>query len=279
MDGVTRLIAEFAAVGLGGRVLVTGGEPFLFASELAMMSEVTHAHGLRFGVETNAFWAKTPKIARRLLERYAVDALIISASRFHKVYIPPKRVLTAYRSAQVMGIQAEVRVSTVAGERLDGALTSLIEAIAPADLTREPVAGFGRAADLVAPQPPIQPAPDNPMRCPSEGPILMEDGRIDPCCGPLTALDRHALDIGNVHTVGGIDRMRRDPVFTTLHRDGLRAFVDALEARGLPARHHLAKGDVCAVCAAIMQDPALARGIAEMRAAETSESPRRIQQA
>lgn len=64
MDGVIKLIAEFAAVGPGGKVLVTGGEPLLFASELAMLSEVTKSHGLHLGFETSAFWAKTGLVAR-----------------------------------------------------------------------------------------------------------------------------------------------------------------------------------------------------------------------
>lgn len=279
LEGVLRMIADFAAAGPGGRVLLTGGEPLLFASEMAILSRAARAQGLRFGVETNAFWAKTPTIAQKLLMRYEIDTLIISASRFHELFVPPARVLTAYRTARAMGLDCEVRISTVAGEPLEGELAALKVAVVPEHLIEEPVAGFGRAAEMVAQQPSVPAATGDPMTCPSDGPIVMEDGRVDPCCGPLSALDDHALDMGNVGTGGGLDRIARDPVFATLHRNGLRAFVEQLETQGLPARCHLGRGDVCAVCAAIMSDPVLAPAISNLREGGALQAPRRVQNA
>jgi hypothetical protein len=272
LEGVLNLIAEFAAVGDDGRVLVTGGEPMLFANETARISAVAHAHGLRFGIETNAYWAKSFEITQRLLRRYRIDDLIISASRFHQIYVPLERVLIAYCVARSMGVRASVRVAVVADEKVDATLAAVRVAVSPDDLIEEPVTGFGRAATIVAPQMRQTVASDDPLLCPSDGPIVMEDGRVDPCCGPFSAFDDHSFAMGNAVDGGTCARILGDPVFARLRRKGVRALVEELDAMDLPVRHHLAQGNACAVCAAVMRDTVLAPAITRLRASGESAS-------
>jgi hypothetical protein len=77
------------------RVVFSGGESFLdLDAVLGLCREATEL-GLRTRVITNAFWAKTPELAREVLERvraHGVEQLVISFDRYHLPWIPAQRV-------------------------------------------------------------------------------------------------------------------------------------------------------------------------------------------
>jgi organic radical activating enzyme len=238
---VLRALDHFAVWSPGGRVILTGGEPLLYRRDLIDIGTRARGLGLRLGIETNGYWAKTSAIAERTLDRYRITDMILSSSRFHAAYVAPERVGTAYRAAKAGGIEVQIRVSQLeADEALDPLLARLGDGIDPADLVVEA----------------------------SDGPMIMDDGRIDPCCGPLTALPDHALTMGLIDAapVDPFARIEADPVFSLIRERGLRALSARLAARGIDASEPLRCGDACTACARLMTDPRLAPAIQALRA-------------
>jgi organic radical activating enzyme len=264
---VLRALDHFAVWSPGGRVILTGGEPLLYRRDLIDIGTRARGLGLRLGIETNGYWAKTSAIAERTLDRYRITDMILSSSRFHAAYVAPERVGTAYRAAKAGGIEVQIRVSQLeADEALDPLLARLGDGIDPADLVVEAVLPFGRGRSIADDAPPGD--GDDPLLCPSDGPMIMDDGRIDPCCGPLTALPDHALTMGLIDAapVDPFARIEADPVFSLIRERGLRALSARLAARGIDASEPLRCGDACTACARLMTDPRLAPAIQALRA-------------
>jgi organic radical activating enzyme len=256
-------IPAFARWMPGGRVVVTGGEPLLYRRQLETIGEAAHAHGLALVVETNGHWAKNPDIARTTILRYGIDALILSASAYHAAFVAPERVATAYRAAKSLGRDASVRISRAGSDH--EAILDFVRTFADErDVAVEEVLAFGRGEGLARP---AQADEDELLLCPSEGPIVMDDGRVDPCCGPLTALDGHALGMGSIDSPEGhpFAMMEADPVFDLIRRRGLHALIDGLRAEGAEVRARRPGEDVCTTCARLVGDPALEASIARLR--------------
>jgi molybdenum cofactor biosynthesis enzyme MoaA len=79
----------------------TGGEPFLFFRDISKLMEYARSLGLISKVATNAFWAKTAKIALTKLKQLkanGLEILAISADAYHQEFIPIERVMNAVRA-------------------------------------------------------------------------------------------------------------------------------------------------------------------------------------
>src|SRR5436309_5338613 len=63
---ILNCIDEAASLGMKG-IELTGGEPLLRARDLLGFMARARGHGLQSLIYTNAFWAKTPDLARRRL--------------------------------------------------------------------------------------------------------------------------------------------------------------------------------------------------------------------
>ena len=85
-----------------GAVVFTGGESFIYLEEILELCRFARGLGLRTRVVTNGYWARTPELAARMLERLAgegLDELFVSFDEFHLPFIDPQRVFTVFRGA------------------------------------------------------------------------------------------------------------------------------------------------------------------------------------
>ncbi len=264
LAALPELIAGFAAWSPGGRLVFTGGEPFLFRTALESLCVVAHAHGLRVAVETNGYWAKDGALARKTLTRYGIDCLLLSTSVFHQRYVAWDRVIAAFEAARALGIDVTLRIA--AGGRDDAAaereLIHAARAVAGEALEIQPVLPFGRGADCTAA---ISVPSHGPLLCPSDGMIVLDSGRIDPCCNSLNALADHSLTMGSAAECGGTATARLDDdiVFRFIRERGVRALYDRLTEHG--AVMEPLPDEACSACARIFGDPRLAPTIAAFR--------------
>jgi hypothetical protein len=76
-------------------VVFTGGEPFLLGKELLRCVEYCAEKGLATRIVTNAYWAKSPAIARKMISCYKQSGLTeinLSCDDYHQEFIPLERI-------------------------------------------------------------------------------------------------------------------------------------------------------------------------------------------
>jgi MoaA/NifB/PqqE/SkfB family radical SAM enzyme len=140
----------------GEKLHFGGGEPFFDYSHLIQCFEAAKEERmLPLGkLETNGFWCKTEKLARKRLEtikRFGVRRLAISSDVFHQEFIPVATVRRAVRLGREILGRAAVTVNTQ--EFLDDPVeVSHLPAeqkteIFRSELRRHPWRIMGRAAD------------------------------------------------------------------------------------------------------------------------------------
>ncbi len=265
-----RLVRAFARSTGAERVVLTGGEPFLFRGQILALAHEARAAGLRVGVETNAFWAKSSAAAESILEAFPIDDFLLSTSLYHQQFVPWQRVLTAYRTARAGGRKAIVRIAldrrdlAAEGDMLRRARAHVPEA----HLELQDVLPFGnRAGDAAAPVA-AEAGGVDPLLCPADGMIVLDNGRVDPCCSSLNTLARHALVMGRINADPPdvlLRRVNADPVFEFLRREGVRPFLELLHARGSAGHIRALPANPCHACALIVGDPRLRRVIETLR--------------
>jgi hypothetical protein len=250
-----------------GRVVFTGGEPLLYRAPLGRLGTLAHGLGLATVVETNGVWAKSADIAQRTLAKLPLTAVILSASEFHGQFVPRERVRIAYEAARANALSAQIRVSRGPDPTSWEDLVEWARSfVAREDLIVEDALPFGRFETHAA-DPGTAAADDDPLRCPSDGPIVLDDGRIDPCCGTLNALPAHALVLGTADDEPDalLDRLDGDPMLAFIRTHGLRRLIAHLQARGAAIDATALAGDVCTVCARLATNPDLQPWLAQLR--------------
>jgi hypothetical protein len=104
-------------------VVFSGGESFIYLDDVLQLCAQARAEGLVTRIISNGYWARTPEIAARMLERLggeAVDQLVISFGEFHRAFIPAERVRNVFLGARQASAAPFVAYSTViAGVRDD----------------------------------------------------------------------------------------------------------------------------------------------------------------
>src|SRR6266545_1513070 len=104
-DQVLSCIEEAAALGMQ-TIELTRGEPLLRPGDVLAFTSQAHACGLGVRLDTNAFWAWTPDLARRRLaelQQHGLTSVIFSTDRFHQVFIPLARVVNALEACGELG--------------------------------------------------------------------------------------------------------------------------------------------------------------------------------
>jgi hypothetical protein len=76
-------------------VVFTGGEPFLLGNNLLRSVKYCSDKGLTTRIVTNAYWAKTPLLAKRIIKKY-IDAglseINLSCDDYHQEHIPIENI-------------------------------------------------------------------------------------------------------------------------------------------------------------------------------------------
>jgi pyruvate-formate lyase-activating enzyme len=103
-------------------LVLSGGEPMLYADEVYALSRRARELGYFVAVGTNAFWAKDRDRALRCLEQLAeagVKALFPSSSGFHTAFVPAERVALVQELAPEHGLVCEINYYVSGDERED----------------------------------------------------------------------------------------------------------------------------------------------------------------
>lgn len=178
-------------------VTFSGGEVFLFPQE--MHEAITYARELDYvvDVESNAFWARSPEVARRKLAPFVeagISGLALSADIYHMKYFPVERPINAAAAARSFGLATEIQFCTSSDKAADAEIIASLAAAGEPYVVLE-LLDRGRGRDLMQ---------------------IWRGHRVEelPDCDDLTTTvhatgDAYAccqLDIG-------VDAMKRTPVF------------------------------------------------------------------
>lgn len=110
-------------------LMISGGEPFLYRSELQTVLARAKELGYYCCIGTNAYWAKTESIAKRELLKLkdaGLDAIFPSATAYHAKYVPIQRVATAKDVAAKIGLVCEINFYPSPDRSTDEQITSML---------------------------------------------------------------------------------------------------------------------------------------------------------
>jgi hypothetical protein len=231
-------IDEAAKLGMSG-IEFTGGEPLLRANELLGFVERAHGHGLQTLIYTNAFWARTPDLARRRLAELregGLTAVTFSTDRFHQEFIPISHVVNALEACSEFEIPASVIVCYLEHD------PSLLETVAilhqhTSQINLQAVAPTGRGATLRRDDMARWPFSKAAAPCHGAAPTVAPDGRVSLCCAPPMYLPANIARVSPL-ILGWIDReslsrivlrAQENPLIQLLVAEGLRAVLARIE--------------------------------------------------
>lgn len=270
LETVLGRIEEWASRGVIKGLHVSGGEPFLRRRDLKHIGDVAARLGLTFGINTNAYWAKTPEIAAAVLAAIpGVTQLLISTSNYHQEFVSLEAFSHAVRSALDKGILVHIGIcgseadqNLIQAEllsRLGGDVMRNIRIVA------NQVEAVGRAAGL----------PEAGWRAMSRElpggrcellnrPVVLENSNVFACCNTSVAsvCADSPLVLGNLGDSSLDDiyrRADRDYLLQAIRAKGpkylAKLLIDAGEGSKLQA--FFPEGYICALCSDIMSKPAL----------------------
>jgi len=248
---------------------LTGGEPLMCAEAVRRLSAAAAARSIRVTISTSAFWAGTPIAARRLVASLPnIDHFAISTDAYHLPFVPLDRVRNAYVAAKEAGRRVTIRVTSPTGAEVEAPWFREIASFAGGDLQTGELLSAGRGRELsftedLAARPPSIP-------CISAGPVICEDGLVQPCCNALLAAPRgHALELGTLRerTLPEIVRAAAThPVLQLLRASGFGWLLERLRQEGLgeflPSKHIVA--NPCATCLQLFSSPAINSFVSEL---------------
>ncbi len=268
----------------------SGGEALMFYEELLELTGFAKSLGLASKIATNAFWAETPSIARRKLEKLrtnGLEFLSISADPYHQEYVPIDRVLNAVRS----GLELDMMVTVAYLHKPDNnqEFQSFLENLKIAGFgdqlffstsldpdvrrylsvnyidhaekfknriyLRESTPGFcGRAKEFrdECPLFPRQALEENGCYQAGKMMIILPSGNLLMCC-TVFAFDNDSFVIGNVDKeglLGLIQTVQSDPIIECLEVLGPNSVMSMLERKGF--RFQKRFSCECHICADLL---------------------------
>lgn len=261
----------------GGMVWVlalTGGEPFYDLDLLRTLSDTASAQGLLVSAVTNAFWAVSLPKAVRILEGLpALRVLQISTDVYHQISIPFERVVNAIQAARAVQIPYTLAVCTE--NENDPAYLALMErlkALVDPNLIYTSITfPVGRAAETVD-RSRYTSSPNPPQSACTAGsaPIILPDGRVLACIGPLIQLQTpHPLWLGDLRREPlsvVFDRAETNPILHAVRIWGPYKLIEMAREAGLGA--HLPQAyygnSVCNACYDLMKTPEIVAYLDEL---------------
>jgi MoaA/NifB/PqqE/SkfB family radical SAM enzyme len=223
-------VAEYQN-GLVWIIALTGGEPFYNLPVLQELVARATQRNLMVTAVTNAFWASTLERAVKILKSLpGLRLLQISTDIYHLEAIPFERVVNAFTAAQTCGIPFSIGICTQ-NENEAGylELKKRLATLVDPDLIYTAITlPVGRAVETLdrdkyftSQEPPVS-------ACSAGGsPIIMPDGRVLACVGPIINLPgNHPLMLGN---------LREESLETILNRAQTNPILHAIRVWG-PAR-------------------------------------------
>jgi hypothetical protein len=256
---------------------LTGGEPFL---HFPLLVEIV-AYGASLSADvscvTNAFWAKTLKVATEKLaslKSAGLTSLAVSVSRFHEDFVPRRNAGIALAAASALNLPTELKGAvTMSDLQKDGLLETWKREFDADEINITPVIPGLRDGTVLA-ESEYYRKPGLPrQKCPGAIVCVEANGGVMSCCGqsPQTGF----LAVGNIYADSLAilqGRFLNSGKQTILREQGPIAFAEHAISSGF--KHLLRKGYAgpCDLCVHIGTDPELRRIAEEMSAAYGSSS-------
>ena len=246
------------------RVLaLTGGEPFFNYAKLKKITDFGNLCGLFISVITNAYWADTKKEAKRILsDLESVDMFSFSTDVHHLKSIPFSRVRNAIKAAQELNIPYTVSICTENKNdpQYQNLISRLYEVTEKESVVTAITFRAGRAKNLVSPVDGISRVPPKAACSAGSSPIILPDGRVLACIGPIIDLEEpHPLDLGNCkeNSLGDIfDNAELNPILHAIRIWGPRKLISIINEAGLgqylPKTYF--KDSICNACYSLLSN-------------------------
>jgi|Deesub1362A_J573_1020465.scaffolds.fasta_scaffold00699_19 MoaA/NifB/PqqE/SkfB family radical SAM enzyme len=243
---------------------LTGGEPFYNLFTLEKIAKFGEMCGLIVSAVTNAYWAKTPEKAVRVLRRLpAIKMLAISTDVHHQESIPFENVKNAVFAAEACRIPYHIAVCTENedDEEYKEILEKLREIVEDNMIKTAITFPAGRALkeiDALKYQTTTKP----PISACSAGssPIIFPDGRVIACIGPVIDLkSSHPLMLGNLREKSLeeiFDRAELNSILHAIRIWGPKKLISIIEegnlGQHLPEKY--IRNSVCNACYSLMSN-------------------------
>lgn len=283
VEQLERYVDEVAADGRFGHVVMSGGEPFVRRGAVLAVARRANAHGLTFGVNTNAFWATSDTRAEGLINELrplGLRNLGLSLDASHARYVDIACVGNAFRAALRCGLHVEVTNATNEsgdrGERLARLQESLGVSADDIAFHRQ----LGQSVKLTVAN--IVPSgtalksfddsylvkahisePELRMRCDAviETPVVTPLGDLAVCCSPASSTRvgfAEPFVAGNLEReslTAVVDRMEKNRLYRVVHDRGPAALYDmvrSVDPTVIPEEHFV---NICHLCVAVTTNP------------------------
>ena len=210
------------------KISFTGGEPLLAREPLAVLSEAAQAAGIASTVVTACHWAKTPKVAARMIARFpGISDWHISTDIYHADFLPPEHVVYAAEAVAAANKTVLVRMAVSRDPSAEETqLVAWLERHVPrgTKFALQPVSPVGRAVEIgIAPEnSKSDEAPVTP--CLTTGPLIRHDGTLLPCCSGLSDQPQISpfatIDASRSGLVAAVRLWRDDPLLQLVRTVG-----------------------------------------------------------
>lgn len=254
LDRMLAIVAQMPEAGLD-RLIITGGEPFLYPGDLiALIGAARAAQVSRISINSNAFWATSDAKVQQVLGQLADagfmrtpgDNLKISSGIYHLEFVALERIFTVARNYHAMfGRPLIVDFELANGrEALREEATERFREAGLLDkvsLAFRTISAVGRAANLEGLD--LEPF-DEPCGVIDEV-VFDPDGKVRPCCGLNNEND--GVVIGGLETHGLkvlVKRMQNDPLLQHLARKPMSSIYEKLDRDAKPGGY----AGVCELC-------------------------------
>ena len=131
-------------------VTLSGGEVFLYPTQLVEIVAFASQLGFVVDVESNGFWARSDEIARRRLEpmvRAGLSGLVLSSDAYHSAFFSVERVIRAARVGRALGLCTEISFCRSDQREVDQQIRDALSAAGEAWVENE-LLDRGRGSDL-----------------------------------------------------------------------------------------------------------------------------------
>lgn len=244
-------------------VSFTGGEPFLAASQLRLLSVGAASAGMECVVVTAGHWAGSDYGAQRTLAAFpAITHWQISADVFHAEFIPVGNAVRGVRAALAHGRRAMVRMAAsvpLTARHLEVYQEIRSQLPPQVQIAVQPVTLNGRGASVETEIPHAQ-VPAWP--CVPNGMVVRFDGTIAPCCGGLVdQRTGHPFQYENADTQGLVKAHEvwcTDPLLQLIRTVGFAPLLGWV--REVSPEHEVLKATPehpCECCVRLWRDPAV----------------------
>ena len=209
-DDVELAISQAACLRTFETVHFVGGDPLLHPDIL--IAAIAHAAGLglKSGITTSAYWAKSPARARKVvssLRNVGLTELTLSYDDAHAAFVPLSFIDNAVQAARDVGLRLRVAVVVEPGSRITAASlrTALgLDGVDGVKVYQTVVNSTGRGAVSGEAARRERAGHDGAYRGPCQSVLrtfqVDHEGGVRPCCGVLPHYD--GLRAGNIHNGG-----------------------------------------------------------------------------